>query len=159
LTKFEDKTNVMALAWHMPISLDKKIIGVAVDKENYTHELIKKSNEFSLNLLSIDQIDRIWYAGTVSGRKIDKIKELELELENGLRINTPHIKTAMAYLECKVEKEVDLSDHTLFLSKVLYAWANDKYFKECWLANAPIPLHMGKKYFTSIGKYVTPPKK
>ena len=159
VSKGKNKVNVMALAWHMPISLDNRIIGVAIDKENYSHQLIMDTKEFSLNLLPINEVDKIWFSGTRTGKKVDKIKVLKFELEDGIKISVPHIKNSLAWVECKVEREIDFPDHTLFLSKVLYAWADPKYFKDCWIENSPVPLHVGKKYFAVPSKYVTPQKR
>jgi flavin reductase (DIM6/NTAB) family NADH-FMN oxidoreductase RutF len=154
MTKAKGKVNVMALAWHMPVEEDK--VAIAVDRENYSYELLAESKEFTLNVLPIDKIDIIWKAGTLSGRKVDKIKKLGIELEDGVKIDTPHIKGAMAFLECKVLDEIKLDEHSLFIAKIEYAWADERYFKETWLEGCGVPMHVGKKFFTTISKYCTP---
>ena len=153
VTKYNDKVNVMALAWHMPIEEDS--IAIAVDRENYSYELLSKSREFTLNVLNIKNLDVIWKAGTLSGRKIDKIKKLGLELEQGVKIDTPHIKDCMAFLECKVAEEVKWKEHSIFLSEIVYTWADNRYFKDIWLENSGIPMHVGKNIFTTNTKHYT----
>ena len=153
VTKHGEKTNVMTLAWHMPVEED--LIAIAIDRENYSYELLAKSKEFTLNVLPIDKLDIIWKAGTTSGRKIDKIKELGIELEDGVKIDTPHVKGAMAFLECKVEKELKFKDHSLIVAKIAYAWADKQFFKETWLEGCGVPMHVGKKYFTTNSRYYT----
>ena len=86
VTRYGNKTNVMTLAWHMPVEEDK--IAIAIDRENYSYELLAKSKEFSLNVLPIQKLDIIWKAGTTSGKDVDKIKELGIELEDGIKIIT-----------------------------------------------------------------------
>ncbi len=51
VTKYGDRTNVMTLAWHMPVEYDT--IAIAIDRENYSYELLSKSKEFTLNVLPI----------------------------------------------------------------------------------------------------------
>ena len=148
------KTNAMALVWHMPVEESK--VAIAVDRENYTYELIAKSKEFTLNVLSIDKLDLIWKVGTLSGREIDKIDEFGIELENGTKIETPHIKGCLGYLECKVLDEIKLEEHSIFIAEIVHAWADKRYFKDVWLENAKIAMHVGKKFFTTPSKYFKP---
>ena len=149
-----EKVNAMTLAWHMPV--EERKVAIAVDRENYTYELIAKSNEFTLNIPSIEMLDVVWKAGTISGRDTDKMKELGVELEDGVKIKTPHLKGCLGYLECKVVNEIKLEEHSIFIAEVVHAWADERYFKDVWLENAKIPMHVGKKFFTTPSKYVTP---
>lgn len=153
VTKHGNKTNVMTLAWHMPVEEDK--IAIAIDRENYSYELLAKSKEFSLNVLPIQKLDIIWKAGTTSGKDVDKIKELGIELEDGIKIITPHIKGAMAFLECRSLEELKLEEHSLIVAKIEYAWADERYFKETWLEGCGVPMHVGKRLFTTNTKYFT----
>ncbi|RLI86397.1 MAG: hypothetical protein DRP01_04305 [Archaeoglobales archaeon] len=150
----DGKINAMTLAWHMPVEEEK--VAIAVDRENYTYELIERSKEFTLNILSIDWLDAIWKAGTLSGRRVDKIGKIGLELEDGVKIGTPHVRDCLGYLECRVFDEVKLEEHSVFLSKVVHAWADDRFFRDVWLENAKIPMHVGKNLFTTPSKYVKP---
>jgi len=155
VTRYNDKTNVMTLAWHMPVEENK--IAIAIDRENYSYELLAKSKEFTLNVLPLDKVDIIWKAGTISGRKIDKIKKLGIELEDGVKIGTPHIKDAVAFIECKVLNEIKLDEHSVMISDIEYAWADEKWFKGTWVEGCKVPMHIGKKYFTTFGEFIVPP--
>ncbi len=154
VTKYNDKTNAMALAWHMPIEEDA--VAIAVDRENYSYELLSKSKEFTLNVLSVKDLDVIWKAGTTSGRKIDKINRLGLELERGVKIDVPHVRGCIAFLECKVAEEVKWKEHSVFLAEIVYAWADEKHFKDTWLENSEVPMHVGKNLFTTPSKFYKP---
>jgi len=154
VTKHQNKTNVMTLAWSMPVEYDT--IAIAISRENYSYELLSKSKEFTLNVLPIEKLDIIWKAGTMSGREIDKIKKLGIELEEGVKIKIPHIKIAMAFLECKIEKEIKTKNHSLIIAKIVHAWADEKVFKDTWLEGCNVPMHVGKKFFTTNLKYFEP---
>lgn len=146
-----EKVNAMALAWHMPVEENK--VAIAVDRENYTYELIERFKEFTLNVLSIDDAELIWKVGTTSGREMDKINEFRIELENGVKIKTPHMKNCLGYLECKVFEEVKLEEHSVFFAEIVYAKAK-KLFKEVWLENARVAMHVGKRFFTTNSNYI-----
>ncbi len=156
VTKYEEKTNVMTLAWHMPVEDDT--IAIAIDRDNYSYSLLKKSNEFTLNVLSIKDLDLIWKAGTMTGRKVDKIKKLKIELDEGVKIKTPHIRKCMAFLECTLIDEIKFREHSLVVSRIEYAWADERYFKEVWLENCGIPMHVGKNLFVTNSRYYKPSK-
>ncbi len=154
VTKYGDKTNVMTLAWHMPVEYDT--IAIAIDRENYSYELLSKSKEFTLNVLPIEKLEIIWKAGTMSGREVDKIAELGIELDDGMKIGTPHVKNAMAFLECKIEDELKLKEHSLIVAKIVHAWADKRFFRETWLEGCGVPMHVGKRFFTTNSKYYEP---
>ena len=145
-----ERPNLMTLAWHTPVS-DEGIVAVAIDKENYTYELIKKCREFTMNVLSIDQIKVIWTCGTVSGRETDKVKLTGIVLEDGVKIKTKHIKDSLGFLECIVEKEIDCGDHALFLARVVYWKARE--FRKVWRESARVAMHVGSVFFCYPSKY------
>lgn len=147
-----ERVNAMALAWHMPVEENK--VAIAVDRENYTYELIEKSKEFTLNVLSIDEAKLIWNVGTTSGRDVDKIKKFGIKLEKGVKIKTPHIKNCLGYLECKVFEEVKLDEHSVFFGEIVYAKADKKFFRDVWLEDSRIAMHVGKRFFTTNSKYI-----
>ncbi len=141
----------MALSWHTPIDDERGLLCVVVYKGNYTYELIRKYGEFTLNFLSIDRLDTIWFCGTRSGRKIDKVSMLKLKLEPSIKIKTRHIADALAYIECKVVKEIDMGDSALIIAKVEY-WEARK-FDEIWKPEANVAMHVGSKYFCTPSSY------
>ena len=57
ITKHQNKTNVMTLAWSIPVEYDT--IAIAISRENYSYELLSKSKEFTLNVLPIEKLDII----------------------------------------------------------------------------------------------------
>ncbi len=146
------KVNAMTLAWHMPVEESK--VAIAVDRENYTYELIEKSKEFTLNVLPVEMIDIVWKAGTMSGRYVDKIEKIGIELEDGVKIGTPHVKGCLGYLECKVLDEIKLEEHSIFIAEISHSWADERYFKDLWLEGAKIPMHVGKDVFATPSNYI-----
>lgn len=103
-TKVEDKVNSMTISWGMlGIEWAKPIFTVFVREHRFTKEQIEKSMEFTINI-PYGEYDKkiLGVCGSKSGRNIDKVKELDLTLENPNIISTPGIKELPLTLECKV---------------------------------------------------------
>ena len=120
-SRADGKDNVMTLDWHCPLSFDPMFYAVSIGKTRYSLELVKKSKVFVVNFMSKDFEKEILFCGRNSGKDIDKFKETGLEKEEAKIIDCPKIKQAIGYLECQVEKEIEVGDHILFVAKVLKA--------------------------------------
>jgi ferric-chelate reductase [NAD(P)H] len=92
-------------------------ITAVINKGNLTHDYIVSSNVFGISVLEKDvPLPIIGSFGFKSGRDIDKFKNINYELSE---IGTPLvIDNAVAVLEAKVTKNLDLGTHTLFIGEV-----------------------------------------
>ena len=92
-------------------------ITIAVNKQNFTHDLILASGVFTVSV--IDQsapFELFQRFGFQSGRTADKFAGLpSVRGENGVLRPTEHIS---AYICGKVVQTVDLGTHTLFVADV-----------------------------------------
>lgn len=91
---------------------------VAVNKGNYTHDMILKTGEFNASVLSEDaSFDIFQHFGFQSGRDVNKMEGLKTydRADNGIIYLT---KGANAYISAKVSQTTDLGSHTLFLADV-----------------------------------------
>lgn len=103
-TKDGDQVNTMIIGWGAyGIDWGKEVFTAYVRKSRYTHEFLKKTGEFTVNI-PLENIDPsiVKIAGSVSGRDMDKIAELGLTLEEGEKVNVPALKELPLTLECKV---------------------------------------------------------
>jgi flavin reductase (DIM6/NTAB) family NADH-FMN oxidoreductase RutF len=115
------RRNAMTLNWSTQVSFDPKWLGVAVEREAFTHELIAASGVYALCL--IDREDRAIV------RKFTKPVEVDLEARtlNGLpyldgpQTGAPVLAQSVAYLECEVRQPVEVGNHTLFLGEIVNA--------------------------------------
>ncbi len=115
-----DRRNGMTLNWATQVSSDPKVLGIGVEKEAFTHELISEGGAFSLCI--IDRDDRAIV------RKFTKPVEVDTAAHtlNGFPYHdgatgAPILDQAVAYLECTVSQAVDVGDHTLFLGRIVNA--------------------------------------
>jgi len=117
--RYEDKDNILPVAWHTPLSFKPELYGIVIGKTRYSYELIKKSRAFCINFISPKEIDLIIKTGSSSGRNMDKFKAFGIKKEECRKINCCRLKNLLAYLECKVINEVDTGDHVMFVAKVV----------------------------------------
>lgn len=119
------RSNVMALAWSVPLSHGTPLIGVAVSKDCFTHELISESRECAVNIPDTSLLEKVIGCGSVSGRETDKFRAFGLTMEPGQRVSAPLIKECFAGIELRVVREVDCDDHTLFIGEALRCVAEE----------------------------------
>ncbi len=148
---YKDKSNIITLAWHTPISKNPALLGIAIAKSHLSYELIKKSEEFIINIPSLDIIKQAVFCGSISGRSVDKFKESGLTSEKADRlITTPRIKECIGHLECYLRDIKEIGDHGLFIGEVIFASAQEDFFNDIWqIDKAKLILHLGGKFFTS----------
>jgi len=100
------------------VTSDPVRLTIAVNKSNYTHDMIFRTKKFNLSMLSEDADFPIFERfGYQSGRDADKFGDFSdyTRSENGLVYLT---KGTNAFLSGEVEQTFDLGTHTLFIAKV-----------------------------------------
>lgn len=113
------KDNGMINNTFMQITNEPYEVVVAVNKANYTRELIQKTKAFNVSVLSEDvTFDVIKRFGFQSGRTADKFDGFEscFKMQNG--IYALNNRFANAVFACRVKGETDFSTHTLFIAEV-----------------------------------------
>lgn len=93
-------------------------ISIAVNKENFTHDLVKSSGIFNISILSEDAgFDIFKRFGFQSGRTVDKFENYRScqRSKNGLYYIT---EGTNGYISATVEQTIDLGSHTLFVAHV-----------------------------------------
>ena len=96
-------------------------LSIAVNKTNFTHDMIIKTGAFNLSILSESAPFRIFQQfGFHSGRDTDKFagSGYEDRAQNGIRYVPEHTNAMIA---CKVIQAYDYGTHTLFVAEVTEA--------------------------------------
>ncbi len=95
-------------------------IAVTINKENYSHHIIKQTGKMNVNCLTEDAPFKVFEAfGFRSGRNVDKFADCEpLRSDNGLVFLPRYINS---FLSLKVEQYVDLDTHGMFICSVTEA--------------------------------------
>lgn len=93
-------------------------ISITVNKDNFTHDLVKESGKFNISVLSERaSFETFRHFGFQSGRTTDKFDGYDAcrRSENGLYYITDGTN---AYISATVEQSIDLGSHTMFIASV-----------------------------------------
>ena len=124
LTSRDEKDNGCIINTVMQITDSPKRISIAVNKSNYTHDMVAKSGVFNLSVLTEEAPFKLFqHFGFQSGRDVDKFLPggefiSNERSENGL-LYLPQL--ANAFISGKVISAVDYGTHTLFTADVTEA--------------------------------------
>ena len=92
-------------------------LAVTINKENYSHHVIKQTGKMNINCLSTDAPFSVFETfGFQSGRNVDKFKDCTpLRSDNGLVFLPRYINSFMSLV---VEQYVDLGTHGMFICSI-----------------------------------------
>lgn len=115
-----ERRNAMTANWVSQLSFDPKWVGVSVEREAFTHELIESGGCFAISI--VDRQDRAIV------RKFTKPVEADLTAKtlNGFEYvervtGAPVLAQAVAFVDCEVRDRLESGDHTLFAGEVVDA--------------------------------------
>lgn len=113
-----DKDNGCIVNTVQQVTSDPNRIVVAVNKGNYTHDMIKKTGIFNVSVLTEEApFDIFKRFGFQSGRDADKFAGCDCfkRSENGVAYLGKYVN---AFISGKVAEMIDLGTHTLFIADV-----------------------------------------
>ncbi len=115
-----DKDNGCIINTAAQLTNSPNRLGIAVNKQNHTHDMILHTNQLNLSVLTEDAPFSVYQRfGFASGRDTDKFADLpETRTANGLRYISD---TANAVISGKVISTVDCGTHTLFIADITEA--------------------------------------
>lgn len=149
-TAWRGNHNVMAAAFVTPLSIDPPLVGLAVHPSRHTHDMIKYSEEFALNIPTRELLHHAQYVGSVSGVELNKLELMRLPTFRARRVDAPLLEGCVGWVECGVHDAYTIGDHTLFVGKVVAASADKDAFDGTWLITdgETKPLHyLGVNYY------------
>jgi flavin reductase (DIM6/NTAB) family NADH-FMN oxidoreductase RutF len=123
----EGNPDVMPAGWSMPTSGTPPMLAVSIGLERYTHNLITETGEYVVVFPSEKMKNLIDYAGSCSGRDVNKFTEYGIRTMQSKYVRPPLIKDAVACFECKVRGKLLSGDHTIFAGEVLASYVSEKF--------------------------------
>ena len=95
-------------------------IAVTINKDNYSHHVIKQTGKMNINCLTVDAPFSVFESfGFRSGRNVDKFADCTpLRSDNGLAFLPRYINS---FMSLEVERYVDLGTHGMFICAVTEA--------------------------------------
>ena len=154
-TSWRGNHNIMPAAFVTPVSFDPPLVALAVHSSRHTHDMIKYSEEFALNIPSLELLHHCQYLGSVSGRDLSKLELTKLPIFSARKVSAPLLEGCVGYIECGVHDAMTTGDHTMFIGKVVAAQVEKEAFDETWLLDDDElkPLnYLGKNLYSLLGE-------
>lgn len=145
----EQKPNIITVAWAGTICSDPVMVSISVRKERYSHDIIKNTGEFVINLVTEELAYATDYCGVKSGKDVDKFKKCHLTPIAIEGVNAPAIAESPLSLACKVKEIKELGSHDMFIAEVVGVTVDDKYMNK----NGKFELNSSKLVTYSHGEY------
>lgn len=118
LTVKDGKDNGCITNTAIQVTSEPNRISFAVNKSNFTHDMVQKTGVFTVSILSEEaDFELFKHFGFQSGRDVDKFADFTdvKRLSNGTLAVT---RGTNGYISGKVINTVDLGTHTLFIADV-----------------------------------------
>lgn len=115
--KENDKHNGCIINTLQQVTTSPNQIAITVNKENYTHDMIMRTGEFNVSIISESaDFDMFKHFGFQSGRDVNKFADYPMGIaDNGLAYLHEH---SNGYVSGKITSSMDLGTHTLFIADV-----------------------------------------
>ena len=127
----QERPNIITVAWAGTVNTTPPMLSVSVQKRRFSHDIIRESGEFVVNLVDAAHCEDMDWCGVKSGRDLDKFAERHLTPvpAEGMRC-APAIGECPAYLCCRVRQMLELGSHDLFLAEIVGVHVADSLFDE-----------------------------
>jgi flavin reductase (DIM6/NTAB) family NADH-FMN oxidoreductase RutF len=126
----EKEKNIITIAWTGIVNTNPPMTYVSVRKERHSHDIIKRTGEFVINLTTEDLAFATDYCGVRSGRDVDKFKEQKLTAIESKVVSCPSIGESPVNIECKVTGIKELGSHDMFLAEIVSVSVDDSLMDE-----------------------------
>ena len=122
-----ESPNVLTIGWTGIVCTRPPMTYISVRPEHFSHDIIKKTGEFVINLTSSSMVREVDFCGVKSGRDIDKLTACGFHAIPAVKVSAPLIEECPVSLECKVIESRLLGSHTMFLAEIIGVDADEKY--------------------------------
>lgn len=124
------KYNIITIAWAGNICTAPPMTFISIRPSRLSHEIIKRTGEFVINLTNKKLVRAADFCGVKSGRDVNKFEQLKLTPVKADKVKAPLILESPVNIECKVTEIKPLGSHDMFLAKVLCIHADKQYIDD-----------------------------
>lgn len=150
-----DEYNIITVAWTGTVCSNPPMCYISLRKERHSYDIIKRTGNFVINLVTTDLVSRTDWCGVRSGSKYNKFLETDLTPIRADKVNAPLIYECPVNIECEVKQIIPMGTHDMFLAEVVAIHANEKLFDrktdELQLYKANLVAYSHGQYF-ALGK-------
>lgn len=114
----EGRPNIITISWAGTVCSEPPMLSISVRPERHSFKLLRETGEFVVNIPDRKIVRETDYCGVASGRDHDKFHETGLTMGRSETVKAPIIIECPINIECKVEREIELGSHSLFLARI-----------------------------------------
>lgn len=145
------RPNIITVAWAGTVNSDPPMLSVSIRPSRHSHDIIRDSGEFVVNLVSRDLLQACDLCGVRSGREHDKFSLCGLTpIPAAGLAAAPAIAQSPAYLACRVKDAHAFGSHTMFIGEIVNMGIEDTLMD----AAGKINFHKAGLIAYSHGEYV-----
>ena len=151
-----EKPNIITVAWAGTVCSDPAMVSISVRKERYSHDIIKETGEFVINLTTRKLARATDYCGVKSGRDVDKFADMHLTAAPSVKIEAPAIAESPVNIECKVKQVLELGSHDMFVAEVMAVNVDESLLDEkgtLHLSDADLIAYSHGRYY-GLGDFI-----
>lgn len=121
-----ENANIITVSLAGLVNVTPPMVGVSIRKQAHSHDLIKGSGEFTVNVPSREILSQTDVCGMTSGLDTDKFGYAGLTKVSSSLVAPPLVEEAILSLECVVRQTAELGSHTLFVGEIVQAHVDEK---------------------------------
>ncbi|MGN8763563.1 flavin reductase family protein [Hornefia butyriciproducens] len=126
----DGKQNLITIAWTGIVNSEPPMTYISVRKSRYSHELIRRSGEFVINLATESIAEKVDFCGVRSGRDVDKFAECGFTPVPSDQVSAPLVAESPVNLECVVRDVIEYPSHDMFVAEIVCVHGNKNLFGE-----------------------------
>ncbi|MBU0494819.1 MAG: flavin reductase family protein [Chloroflexi bacterium] len=146
--------NVVTVAWIGTVSSTPPQVSIALRPSRASHDMIRDTGEFVVNMPTARLLDAVDRCGRLSGDDIAKFAATGLTPAKAAEVRAPLVAECPVNLECRVTETTTIGSHTLFVGEVVAVHIDDAVRDEAGFIDydkaRPI-VYMGNEYW-SLGE-------
>jgi len=131
-SSYRGRHNALPIAYAMVLSVVPPMIGIAIHPQRHSYDVIRKTEEFAINIPTRELLHHVQYLGTLSGADFDKLELTKLPSFRARKLDTILLEGCVGWIECSVQDAIEMGDHFLIVGRVVAVSADDDAFDGSW---------------------------
>jgi flavin reductase (DIM6/NTAB) family NADH-FMN oxidoreductase RutF len=120
-SKWQGKTNIMTMGWHLVMEFSPSLFGCVISAGNHSFEMIRRSRECVINLPTTHLTDTVVKIGNTSGADIDKFSQFGLTPMDANGVAAPLIAECYGNFACRLHDDALVEKYNFFIFEVVSA--------------------------------------
>ncbi len=149
------RPNMMTIAWGGICCSQPPCVAISLRKATYTYACIMERKAYTVNIPSAALVKEADYAGTVSGRTVDKFASSKLTPVRSELVDAPYLQEFPVVIECRVVHTLEIGLHTQFVGEIMDIKAEESVLDAQGMPDilkvAPLIFDTGQGAYYSVG--------